>query len=80
VAIETLPPERKLNMRFQFKPIENGTQVIDEWQLETDTPGLFNLLVSKRVESAVAENLEKLKTLLETGQVTLQDGRRMKYT
>jgi hypothetical protein len=75
VTIETQPPERKLKMRFQFKPIENGTRVIDEWQLEANAPGPFRWLAAQKVKSAVSENLEKLKLLLETGRVKLQDGR-----
>jgi len=75
VSIETLPPEKYLNMRFQFEPIENGTQLVDEWQLDTGAPGPLKWLAAKKVKAAVSENLEKLKTLLENGQVTLQDGR-----
>jgi uncharacterized membrane protein len=79
VTIKTLAPERKLNMRFRFKPTDKGTQIIDEWQLETSVPGPFNWLAARKVKSAVAENLEKLKILLETRQVTLQDGRQIIY-
>jgi uncharacterized membrane protein len=79
VAIETLPPEKKLNMRFRFKSIENGTQIVDEWQLDTNTPGPLEWLAARRVKSAVFENLQKLKTLLETGHVELQDGRVTRY-
>ena len=75
VAIETLPPGRKLNIRFQFKPMDIGTQMIDEWQLEIDTPQPFRMIAAKKIRSADSENLEKLKILLESGKVTLQDGR-----
>jgi uncharacterized membrane protein len=76
VTIETLHPERKLHMRFQFDSIENGTKLLEEWKLENSVPGPFNWLVIRKVKSAVSENLEKLKILLETGQVILQDGRK----
>lgn len=79
VAIETLPPAPKLNMRFRFEPVENGTQVVDEWQLEADVPAPFTWFAARKVKSAVSENLRKLKKLLETGQVTLQDGRESNY-
>jgi uncharacterized membrane protein len=79
VAIETLPPERKLNMRFRLESTDEGTQIIDEWRLETSIPGPFNWLAVRKAKSAVAENLEKLRILLETGRVTLQDGRQIKY-
>lgn len=79
VAIETLPPEKELKMRFKFKPLEDGTQLIDEWKLETNTPGPFKWIAEKKVKSAVSENLKKLKALLETGHVILQDGREATY-
>jgi uncharacterized membrane protein len=80
VTIETLPPERKLRMRFQFKAIEGGkTQIVDEWHLETNKPKLLEWIATNKVRTAVSENLEKLKTVIETGQVKLQDGREMTY-
>lgn len=80
VAIETLPPERKLQMRFQFKAVEGGkTQIDDKWHLETNKPRLLEWIATNKVKTAVLENLEKLKTLIETGQVILQDGREMTY-
>jgi len=71
VAIETLPPEKRLYMRFSFKTELNGTRVVDEWALEADTPGPIGWLAAKRVKFAVLQNLKKLKKLLEAGQVTL---------
>jgi hypothetical protein len=38
-------------------------------------PGLLEPLAARRAKAGVRENLGKLKTLLETGRVTLQDGR-----
>ncbi|MFN2151082.1 MAG: SRPBCC family protein [Anaerolineales bacterium] len=75
VAIETLPPERKLRMRFQFDPVNGGVEITDTWQLEADAPGPLNWLAKKKVKAAVSQNLAKLKRLLEHGRVTLQDGR-----
>jgi uncharacterized membrane protein len=69
ITIETLPPERSLKMRFEFEPTDGGTQIKDIWQMETDVPGPFNWLAARKVKSAVAENLRKLKDLLETGHV-----------
>lgn len=80
VTIETLPPERKLQMRFQFKAIEGGkTQIDDGWHLETNKPRLLEWIATNKVKMAASENLEKLKILIETGQVVLQDGREMTY-
>jgi hypothetical protein len=51
------------------------TILTDEWELDTGKPALVERFAGRNVKSAVAENLQKLKQLLETGKVTLQDGR-----
>jgi hypothetical protein len=43
--------------------------------LDTGKAALVERFAGRNVKSAVAENLQKLKQLLETGKVTLQDGR-----
>ncbi|NBC65188.1 MAG: hypothetical protein GVY07_05915 [Bacteroidetes bacterium] len=43
--------------------------------LHTGYPGILERLVVGRISRAVAENLGKLKELLEHGQTQLQDGR-----
>jgi hypothetical protein len=43
--------------------------------LDTGKPALVEKLAGGNVKSAVTENLQKLKQLLETGKVILQDGR-----
>jgi uncharacterized membrane protein len=78
VTIETLPPYSKLIMRFTFEQEENNnhnTLLTDEWELDTGKPAFIERLAGGNVKSAVAENLQKLKQLLETGKVTLQGGR-----
>ena len=76
VAVKTLPHsspsfERKLTL------YEEGdtTRLRDEWKLDTGRPAVLERLARGRVKSAVAENLAKLKELLEEGRVVLQDGR-----
>jgi hypothetical protein len=49
--------------------------VVDEWKFDTAIPALFARIGATNVKAAVAENLEKLKQLLETGKTILQDGR-----
>ena len=49
--------------------------MVDEWELDLGRGPLVELLGTGRVKSAVAENLGKLKELLETGETQLQDGR-----
>jgi uncharacterized membrane protein len=78
VAIEVLPPGVKLIMRFTLQSSphnDNGTVVVDEWKIDTGIPALFARIGVTNVKAAVAENLEKLKQLLETGKTILQDGR-----
>lgn len=73
VAIETLPPERHLVMRFNLVAQGGHTKVEDAWQV--NIPWIVGWFAKKKIQPAVMENLQKLKTLLETGKVTLQDGR-----
>jgi uncharacterized membrane protein len=77
VTVQTIPPSTpEFEMRFTFEPDGNRTRISDEWKLETGRPALLERLGAGRIESAALENLGKLKTLLETGKVRLQDGRR----
>jgi uncharacterized membrane protein len=77
VAIEFQPPSVKLTMRFMLQTSHNNndTLVVDEWKFDTGIPALFARIGATNVKAAVAENLEKLKQLLETGKTILQDGR-----
>lgn len=74
VAVETLPPTQPLTMRFTFEPVAEGTRLTDRWEFELDVPGPLAWLAARRIKVAVADNLKKLKKLLETGEVQLQDG------
>ena len=62
-------------MRFEFEPTPDGTRITDHWDLQSGHNPLVELLGERRIKAAVAENLGKLKQLLETGATTLQDGR-----
>ncbi|MGD8490264.1 MAG: SRPBCC family protein [Anaerolineae bacterium] len=76
VVVKTLPhAQPAFEMRFMFQPLEGGTQMTDAWKLDTGGPGLLERLGRGKVKQAVKENLVKLKELLETGSVQLQDGR-----
>ena len=76
VTVKTLPQSSPdLEMRFTLKEQGNATLIRDEWQLDSGLPMLLERLGAGKVKSAVAENLAKLKVLLEEGQVVLQDGR-----
>ena len=76
IVIKTLPQSSpSLEMRFTFYEEGNTTRVRDEWRLDSGWPAPLEWLGAGRIKSAVAENLTKLKELLEVGQVILQDGR-----
>jgi uncharacterized membrane protein len=78
VAVKTLPQSSPdLEMRFTLYEEGGTTRIRDEWKLETGTPAILERLLRRRVKSAVAENLAKLKELLEEGRVVLQDGRQV---
>ncbi|HZE83724.1 MAG TPA: SRPBCC family protein [Puia sp.] len=73
VAIATLPPERHLTMRFQLSQEGLFTRIEDVWQVKVSWIVAF--FIRHLIQSAVGKNLKKLKTLMEKGEVTLQDGR-----
>jgi len=76
VSVKTLPQSSPdLEMRFTLEEQGNSTLIRDEWQLDSGLPKLLERIGAGKVKSAVAENLAKLKMLLEEGQVVLQDGR-----
>jgi carbon monoxide dehydrogenase subunit G len=78
LAIKTLPQSSpSLEMRFILSEEGNATRIRDQWKLETGQPALLERLAAGKVKSAVAENLTKLKQLLEERQVILQDGRQV---
>ena len=63
------------NRHLRFESIADGTRLIDQMSLRTRYPGMLERLVVGSIRKAVAENLGKLKELLENGQTQLQDGR-----
>lgn len=79
VAVKTLPESSlQFERRFALQAEGSTTLLIDEWEeLDMGKPALIEKLAAGSVKSAVAENLGKLKELLETGSVTLQDGRQV---
>ena len=76
VGVRTLPQSSPdLEMRFTLHDEDGATRIVDKWKLDLGRPAFLERLAGAKVKSAVAENLEKLKQLLEKGQVVLQDGR-----
>jgi len=78
VSVKTTLPAPLLKMRFTFEDMGAATRLTDEWELETGRGPLLELLGRMKIKLAVADNLAKLKQLLETGETRLQDGRTMK--
>src|SRR5215208_6922101 len=75
VAVKTLPQSSPgFERRFTLYEEGNTTRLRDEWKLDTGRPAILERLALRRVKSAVAENLTKLKKLLEGGRVVVQDG------
>ena len=78
VAVKTLPQSSpSFGMKFTLYEEGDTTRLKDEWKLDTARPVILERLAGGRVKSAVAENLAKLKELLQEGRVVLQDGRRI---
>jgi carbon monoxide dehydrogenase subunit G len=78
VAVKTLPQSSpSFERKFILHEEGDTTRLKDEWKLDTVRPVILERLAGGRVKSAVAENLAKLKELLEEGRVVLQDGRRI---
>jgi uncharacterized membrane protein len=78
VAVKTLPQSSpSFERRFTLYEEGDTTRIRDQWKLDTGRPALLERLARGRVKSAVAENLAKLKELLEEGRVILHDGRQV---
>lgn len=78
VAVKTLPQSSpSFERKFTLHEEGDTTRLKNEWKLDTARPVILERLAGGRVKSAVAENLAKLKELLEEGRVVLQDGRRI---
>jgi uncharacterized membrane protein len=76
VAVKTLPQSSpSFERRFTLDEEGDATHIRDEWKLDMGRSAILEKLARRRVKSAVADNLAKLKELLEEGRAVLQDGR-----
>jgi uncharacterized protein YndB with AHSA1/START domain len=77
VAIQLIPPTLPVSIRFSVQAVARGTELTDEWKLwpRVPIPKAIARRITTPIARAVGENLSKLKVLLETGSVVLQDGR-----
>ena len=66
VAVKTLEGSSpQFRMDFEFEAKGDQTILIDSWQLETGYNSFLEMLGKSKIKSAVAENLSKLKELME---------------
>ena len=76
LIIETIPPSKpEFRREMVFTAQDGGTQIEDRWQIELGVPEAVVSYVSGQMKASVARDLKKLKQLLETGKVKLQNGR-----
>jgi hypothetical protein len=80
LVVSTTPESRpQLRRRMGFEEHHDRevpeTEIVDRWDLDLDTPVVLEPLAKLKVKKAVADNLGKLRQLLENRSVTLQDGR-----
>jgi uncharacterized membrane protein len=74
LVVETTPGSKPAAIRrMTFEALPIGTRITDQWQL--GVPSIIGLFAKGKIQAAVAENLGKLKELLENGSTYLQDGR-----
>jgi uncharacterized membrane protein len=81
VAIQLERPTLPVRIEFTFAATAAGTKLYEVWELWPRLAALAFLIrpFTAPVQRAVAANLSKLKILLESGQVELQDGRISTY-
>jgi len=76
IVVNTLKPSPlMLEMTLLLDAEGTATRLRDAWKLDTGRPALLERLGQGTIKAAAAQNLQKLKELLETGRVVLQDGR-----
>jgi uncharacterized membrane protein len=81
LAVRTRPGSRPWFERaFSFRAADGGTEIADDWKLETGKGPLLEKLFSSTVKRAVSANTSRLRQLLETGATTLQDGRKIELS
>jgi len=80
IIVQTLPGERPSARRtMKFEGSEKRSVIQDQMEFKMPLPRFFSRLFLRGPQKAVKENLEKLKILLETGQVILQNGEQSVY-
>ncbi len=65
VTIKSIKAEYPFQISYQFKSLDNGTIITNNFELNGGAFDIPGVLLSHRVKKAVAENLNKLKELVE---------------
>jgi len=75
LTIQALPNSKPVFEReMRFEAVVNGTRLTDQWSIHK-CPDILDRWAMGTMSAAIAENLGKLKELLETGRTELQNGR-----
>ncbi|RED93033.1 SRPBCC family protein [Marinoscillum furvescens] len=76
--IQTLPGSKlQFDRTMEFSTECGQTYIKDQFAVSTAYPAVMEHLFRAKIKNAVSENLNHLKTLLETGSTTLQNGRQV---
>jgi uncharacterized membrane protein len=77
ITIRTTPASRPaFTARYQFEPVGGQSmRLTNVWQLALGMNPILEHFAKGQIASAFSENLDKLKVLLESGSVILQDKR-----
>lgn len=76
VEYTTIPKSKFFFQRqMLFQAVGQQTTIEDIIRFDSGYPGFLQRLFTRKMKGAVYENLTKMKKLLETGHVRLQDGR-----
>src|SRR5258708_12649167 len=78
LVIRFRAPTPPLEIRFTLESTGSGTRLTDEWGLR-GIAGFIAGFATAPISPALAQNLRKLKELLQTGRTQLQDGRVERY-
>jgi hypothetical protein len=65
VAIKSIKAEYPFLISYEFKSLNNGTLITNNFELNGGAVDILGFLMNSRVKKAVAENLNKLKGLVE---------------
>jgi uncharacterized membrane protein len=76
IAIETIDnTSPKFRRTFRLNQANDQTHLDDTFEVDTGSPVILERLLKNKMKTAVSNNLQNLKDLLENGKTILPDGR-----